>query len=181
MVTRILSKPAGKCLVCQQQDWWTPDGGVRWYCRHCRPDPHPAQHPQPSDFKCSNPEVEALRARVAAGNEKLIHAFLQFQKMPDGPEADDFYKAWSAAETKLQALAKELRKSYVGCLYTGQEYEQEKQRRCNSWPEGMFCLVCGDSDLLWESVIARAPGPRRSKTPAPEEVIEFLKTLGGKI
>jgi hypothetical protein len=119
-----------------------------------------------------SPEVQQLRERVAAGNEKLIKAFLQIQKMPDGKELDDNFKAFGASGDKLVSFAKELSHKFVGCYYTDIEEERYGvNSHCTSWPDGMVCFVCGNAGLFWDD-----PVSSRS-----EEIIEFLKNLSEEI
>ncbi len=181
-------KPNGKCYVCNNSHWWTPDGGGRWLCGNCHPDPSLELHRQPiltTSRPAIDTETEALAQRVAAGNQKLIYARTEINKISDAHELAINYNAWTRAVENLNALSKELQtRGFKGCYYTSRPYEEEKIHelaKCNSWPDGMCCLVCGDADIFWDMVIARSPSPRRPRTETSDELIKFLETLGGKI
>jgi len=180
-----MEKPNGKCL-CGAIQWWTPDNGGRWVCGVCHPDPTPELHPQPQTEEAIKADekkikVEALRKRIAAGNEKLINAFNLIRKIQDSGEFNRQYEAWCASCKKLDELARESRSlGYSGCFFNGEPYEKEKESRCNSWPEGMTCIVCGDSNIFWDVVIEKAPAPDRKRALSSES-IKFLQTLGSEI
>jgi hypothetical protein len=176
-----MKKPNGKCL-CGARQWWTLDNGKCWVCGVCHPDPSPELHPQPVEEDIEKVKLDTLRKRIAVGNEKLITAFNIIRKIKDTNEFDRQYEVWSESCKKLDELARESRSlGYTGCFFSGEPYEKEKATRCNSWPEGMTCIVCGDSNIFWDVVIEEKKQPDIKHSVLSDESIKFLQMLGSEI
>ncbi len=197
MVTTI-AKPNGKCFACESEDWWF--NGRNWVCGKCHPNPNapvvidargvgsgqiakiaaaPATSASGKVIVNNNPEeIEALRKRVAAGNEKLVLALLALVEIEDMAVYDVQMKAWYSARDKLNTLYKMLRDlGYSDCLYVE---NGARTRKCDSWPKGRNCIVCTSDEIYWNEVIC-AGHSKHISVKYGDDVIEFLKTLGGKI
>jgi hypothetical protein len=126
--------------------------------------------------------LEILRKRVMTGNDKLMNALEVINQITDEDESKKQWIAWGNSSDKLNLLCTILKShGFIGCLYTGRTYEQEKKYKCNSWPNGKFCVVCGDGDIFWNEVIEHAPGPDRATSRMSEQSIKFLKDLSNEI
>ena len=96
-----------------------------------------------------NEEIEALRNRVKAGNEKLIKAWSQLKEMTHNTEewATQFER-WHQANEKLSLLCTELKlKGYEDCLYME---NGKKIKKCLEPGESLGCRVCPSSYPYWQ-------------------------------
>lgn len=128
-------------------------------------------------------ELEKLRQRVAAGNEKLNLAWLEINKIEDEKQQKEKRAAWDEAVLKLRGLCNELNKSgCFSCLYPAQ--------RCFDWPEGLCCLVCPDLFWINPNEKVKNTAPKIISDQAIEQVKQvrdnpelkkFLAELGGLI
>ncbi|MFA5252941.1 MAG: hypothetical protein WC454_10205, partial [Phycisphaerae bacterium] len=130
-------------------------------------------------------EVEKLRQRVAAGVEKLVTAWQKMKTMTDEDFANAQIQFWEA-DKKLKGLCAQLEfMGYHDCLWTKEPYPKEwgTRRGCSAWPGEGYCFVCSmDPHRFWDEKIAYVPSRKvNHHEDQGEQVIEFLKTLGGVI
>jgi hypothetical protein len=128
-------------------------------------------------------EIEPLRARVAAGVEKLMIAWKEGLKIPKDDDYTVFCDSFFKARDKLDWLCRELMaKGFEGCLWQHEPYPAAwgNQRGCNAWGE-MVCWVCPKKiEDYWNENMPSAGGQVKQSHKG-EKTIKFLETLGGLI
>ncbi|MDD4961005.1 MAG: hypothetical protein PHX07_02085 [Candidatus Marinimicrobia bacterium] len=192
MVTK--TKPDKACYCCKSTEFWF--NGISWNCAKCHPSPNtiPDEHKlividasnvgpgQTAKIQVidTGSRIEILRARVAAGNQKLINAFVQIKASLNDADYDAKMAEFRRAQHKLDALCDELRiLGYNDCLYI---VEGVRDIRCNSWPDDQCCWVCPCDELFWENVICgRGSNKISESVKHKHDLVEFLATLGGLI
>jgi len=126
--------------------------------------------------------IDILKARIISGNNKLMDVWDELEKINDESEFKMQSFTWKNSCDKLIMLAKILMRSgFIGCLYTGRRYEEEKKYKCNSWPNGHFCIACSDGDIFWNEVIEKLPRPDRKVTNLSAENLKILEELTNEV
>jgi len=128
-------------------------------------------------------ESLALLRRVREGNLKLIKAWPQIIRNPSDAEFARLSLEFYQAKEKLEGLCRELQaRGYRDCLYIENGV---KTQRCDSWPNSQMCKVCPSEIDYFAAELFGGEPPMRHNSPQKEKqgevVMEFLKTLGGKI
>ena len=99
--------------------------------------------------------LEALKARVKEGNQKLNDAWQRLVKMDHSSQRwEEEAERWSRANEKLSSLCTELK--YAGfndCLYLE---DGKKTRGCLTQP-GLGCRVCPSQISYWEKELMELP------------------------
>lgn len=186
-------KPNGECFVCHSKTWWWRPSGKDgdWLCGVCHPNSKKDEYIEP-DYpgkvapeqkiflvKVQNMvELEALKQRVGAGNIKLWKAWEQLRDVSPIPEYDHQVELWRAAMNTLGTLAEELiNKGFRNCLYVESGHKCEEDKKF--MPGG--CFYCPDQGFFLNKIFNEQPVKEFTPSHQGEELMEFLKTLGGKI
>lgn len=188
-------KPNKMCWVCKSQNWWWNKLAGSWQCAKCLPNQLDSDYVEPdypgkgqvstlgdlaSPAPALDPDLEALRVRVAKGNTKLIDAILVIWDITDSEAHIDAFREWGRAADKLNQLCSELRlKGFEDCLYI------ENGKKTRSCLEGTdtVCLVCPSKrNYAWEE-LNRLPSPRAPKRDekTEAELVTFLTKLGEEV
>lgn len=128
-------------------------------------------------------ENMALLTRVRNGNLKLIKAWPQIIRNPSDADFAKLSLEFYQAKAKLEGLCQELQaRGYHDCLYLENGV---KTQRCDGWPNSQMCKVCpSEIDYFAAELFGGEPPVRRhlpQREKQGEVIMEFLKTLGGKI
>ncbi len=198
MITQ--TKPNGKCYTCGNVDWWY--NGRNWNCARCHPSPNPissentlivvdatktkaGETAKIQTVPLPAQDVETLRARVAAGVEKLVSGWMALKELPDPDYAIELDRLFKSVN-KLRILCTELEAlGYRECLWAKEPYPKLWRyggRGCDAWPDNLFCWVCPMTIAdYWNKNIDNTN--KHEVKPAVKDAIvrEFLRTLGGLI
>ena len=92
-------------------------------------------------------ELEAMKERVRAGNDKLMAAWSRVREIADENERKQQLGRWDEASSLLDVLSRELmyRLNYRECLYM----ENGKKTEPCVRPDGSGCLVCPSETPYW--------------------------------
>lgn len=106
-------------------------------------------------------EIEKLRERVAAGNDKLNAALNKIHEIQNPEEHQKQLDRWYESKAKLIKLTDQLNQAgFFDCLY--------QSKRCFDNDGNVYCLVC--PDMFWIN-------PNEKKKPAASAKIISDKTL----
>jgi len=105
-------------------------------------------------------DLEALKARVRDGNQKLWVAWCQLKGMVhDREQWSRESERWAQAKEKLWLLIMQLREqhNFYDCLYIE---NGKKTRGCLHNEDGFFCQVCPCiTNEYWEKELMNLPSP----------------------
>lgn len=109
----------------------------------------------------SKQELEALKSRVVAGNEKLFQAWLVIRDISDRDERERQFDRWNEAQEKLHHLCLELKYhfNYRDCLYLDEN--GKKTKRCIDEGDGWWCQCCSSDREYWSEELMSLPSPKK--------------------
>ena len=118
-------------------------------------------------------DLQALKERIKAGNEKLIAAWPRIWDIQDKQEREQALKRWDKGNRLLDGLCMELmyRFDFRDCVYL--DKNGHKTKPCIR-PDGFCCFVCPSETPYWRKEV-------EAKEPAEAVVQKRMASFWGEI